>query len=156
MLNPIEKFKRSILHLNRSLYHWIMFFHASLLDPAFMHYYFPAWGVGKVTEIILHQMCFKSIKLPVAVSCGYGTCFAVRTCDGLCHQIFSIDCVGIPFGFQPIVWTFVRHGPPNGVRFRESLVIRLYSEIDKIHHWSSVCHHPITPGWLPHFLSDLI
>ncbi len=32
----------------------------------------------------------------VAVSCGYGTCFAVRTCDGLYHFIFSIDCVGIP------------------------------------------------------------
>ncbi len=23
----------------------------------------------------------------VAVSCGYGTCFAVKTCDGLCHFI---------------------------------------------------------------------
>ncbi len=119
----------------------------------------------------------------VAVSCGYSTCFAVRTCDGLCHVIFSMDHVGIPFGFQPIIRTFVRHtvskclifpapkvtwsgmdqsqalflptglhglclgccfsgplplqsltnGPPIGVRFRESLVIRLYSEIDQIH-----------------------
>ncbi len=129
--------------------------------------------------------------LIVAVSCGYDTCFAVKTCDGLCHFIFSIDRVGIPFGFQPMVWTFVRHtvsrclifpalgvtwsiwtnrrpryikigsfqflptglhglcfgccfsgplpllslvnGPPIGVRFRESLVVRLYSEIDQIH-----------------------
>ncbi len=46
---------------------------------------------------------------PVAVSCWYDTCFAVKTCDGLYHFIFSIDRVGIPFGFQPIVWTFVRH-----------------------------------------------
>ncbi len=110
----------------------------------------------------------------VAVSCGYDTCFAVKTCDGLYHFIFSIDRVGIPFGFQPIVWTFVRHtvsrclnfpalkvtwsgldqsravlrkfcfsgplplrslinGPPIGVRFRESLVVRLHSEIDQIH-----------------------
>ncbi len=36
------------------------------------------------------------------------TCFAVRTCDGLYHFIFSIDPVGILFGFQPIVWTFVK------------------------------------------------
>ncbi len=33
----------------------------------------------------------------VAVSCGYGTCFAVKTCDELYHFIFSIDRVGIPF-----------------------------------------------------------
>ncbi len=45
----------------------------------------------------------------VVVSCGYGTCFAVRTSDGLYHFIFTIDRVGIPFGFQPIIWTFVRH-----------------------------------------------
>ncbi len=43
----------------------------------------------------------------VAVSCGYGTWFAVRTCDGLYHFIFPIDRVGIPFGFQPIIWTFI-------------------------------------------------
>ncbi len=46
---------------------------------------------------------------PVAVSCGYDTCFAVKTCDGLYHFMFSIDRVGIPFGFQTIMWTFVRH-----------------------------------------------
>ncbi len=45
----------------------------------------------------------------VAVSCGYDTCFAVKTCDGLYHFIFSIDRVGIPFR------------------------VRLYSEIDQIH-----------------------
>ncbi len=45
----------------------------------------------------------------VAVSCGYGTCFAVKTCDELYHFIFSIDRVGITFGFQTIIWTFARH-----------------------------------------------
>ncbi len=56
----------------------------------------------------------------VAVSCGKDTCFAVGTCDGLYHFVFSIDRVGIPLGVQTI-------------KFRESLVIRLYSEIDQIH-----------------------
>ena len=37
----------------------------------------------------------------VAVSCGYSTCFAVRTCDWLCHLIVSMDHVGIPLGFHP-------------------------------------------------------
>ncbi len=43
--------------------------------------------------------------------CGYGTCFVVRTCDGLYHFIFAIDRVGtlIQIGSQPIVWTLVRH-----------------------------------------------
>ncbi len=114
-----------------------------------------------------------------AVSCGYDTCFAVRTCDGLYHFIFSIDRVGIPFGFQTIIWTFARHlvsrclyfpldqshwwgtfqflptglhglcfgfcfagplplrsltnSPLFRVRFGESLVVGLYSEIDHIH-----------------------
>ncbi len=45
----------------------------------------------------------------VAVSCGYDTCFVVRICDGLYHFIFSIDRVGIPFGFQMIIWTLARH-----------------------------------------------
>ncbi len=27
----------------------------------------------------------------VAVSCGYSTCFAIRTCDGLCHLHLSIE-----------------------------------------------------------------
>ncbi len=116
----------------------------------------------------------------VAVSCGYDTHFAVRSCDGLYHFIFSIDHVGIPFGFQTIIWTFACIFPPQGsrghfgsitelvgtfqflpmglhglcfgccfsgplplrslangplfrVRFGESLVVRLYSEIDHIH-----------------------
>ncbi len=93
----------------------------------------------------------------VAVSCGYGTCFAVRACDELYHFIFSIDHVGIPFGFQMIIWTLARHlrvymgcalavvfqacslyvpltnGPLFRVRFGEFLVVRLYSEIDHIH-----------------------
>ncbi len=46
---------------------------------------------------------------PVAVSCGYGTCFAVKACDGLCHLTKIMDRVETPFGFQWIVWTFVRH-----------------------------------------------
>ena len=45
----------------------------------------------------------------VAVSCGYSTCFAVSACDGLCHLTKIIDRVETPFGFQPIVLTFVRH-----------------------------------------------
>ncbi len=45
----------------------------------------------------------------VAVSCWYDTCFAVKTCDGVYQCIFSIDRVGIPFRFQTIIWTFVRH-----------------------------------------------
>ncbi len=53
----------------------------------------------------------------VAVSCGYDTCFAVGACDGLCHLTKFMDQVETPFGFQSIVWTFVR----------------LYSEIDQIH-----------------------
>ncbi len=116
----------------------------------------------------------------VAVSCGYGTCFAVKTCDELYHFIFSIDRVGITFGFQTIIWTFARHlvsrclyfpatgitwsiwtfqflptglhglcfafcfagllplhsltnGPLFKVRFGESLVVRLYSEIEHLH-----------------------
>ncbi len=40
--------------------------------------------------------------ISVAVSCGYGTCFAVKTCDGLCHFIFSIDRVEMPFGSSEI------------------------------------------------------
>ncbi len=47
--------------------------------------------------------------MSVAVSCGYGTCFAVKTCDELYHFIFSIVHFGIPFGFQTIIWTFARH-----------------------------------------------
>ena len=48
-------------------------------------------------------MCTMCMSVFVAVSCGYSTCFAVRTCDGLCHLMFSMDHVGIPFGFQPII-----------------------------------------------------
>ncbi len=109
-----------------------------------------------------------------------------RTCGGLYHFILSIDRVGIPFGFQTIIWTFARHlvssclcfpatgvtwsvwtnhrpcyvstfqflpaglhglffgycplplhslinGPLFRVRFGESLVVTLYSEIYHIH-----------------------
>ncbi len=42
-----------------------------------------------------------------------------------------MDRVETPFRFQPIV--SLLNGPPIGVRFRESLVIRLHSEIDQIH-----------------------
>ncbi len=109
--------------------------------------------------------CQVAFFFSVAVSCGYDTCFAVKTCDGLYYFIFSIDRVGIPFGFQPIIWTFVRHTvsmclipvPTYGSTWvvlwllffrsapstfpnkrsthwgRESLVVRLHSEIDQIH-----------------------
>ncbi len=75
------------------------------------------------------------MSLDVAVSCGYGTCFVVKTCDGLYHFIFSIDHVGIPFGFQHIVWTFVRHTASRCLIFPVLRVMLsgLYSEIDKIH-----------------------
>ncbi len=44
-----------------------------------------------------------------------------------------MDRLETPFGFQPIVDALTVNGPPIGVHFRESLVIRLYSEIDQIH-----------------------
>ena len=50
-----------------------------------------------------------SVTVVVAVSCGHDTCFVVKTCDGLYHFILSIDRVGKPFGFQTMIWTFVRH-----------------------------------------------
>ncbi len=122
----------------------------------------------------------------VSVSCGYSTCFAVKTCDGLYHFTFFIDRVGIPIGFQPIIWTFVTHtvsrclifptledlptglhglcfgfcfagplplrslshGPFSRVHFGESLVVRLYSEIDHIHLSSeSQCVSHLYPRW---------
>ena len=47
-------------------------------------------------------------RLIVAVSCGYGTFFAISACDGLYHLTKVMDRVGTPFGFQPIMSTFVR------------------------------------------------
>ncbi len=53
---------------------------------------------------------FPQICVPnVAVSCGYDTCFAFSACDGLCHLTKIMDRVETPFGFQPIVWAFIRH-----------------------------------------------
>ncbi len=49
------------------------------------------------------------IIVTVAVSCGWDTCFAVETCDELYHFMFTIDRVGIPFGFQTIKFTLARH-----------------------------------------------
>ena len=46
---------------------------------------------------VLHQPLYGILYKDVAVSCGYDTFFAVKTCDGLCHFIFSIDRVGIPY-----------------------------------------------------------
>ncbi len=131
----------------------------------------------------------------VAVSCWYSTCFAVSACDGLCHLTKIMDRVETPFGFQPIVWTFVRHTvyykqvpdfscPPgscqshmvkvNTIGFLQFLPsgqhglcfgccfpgpLPLRSQItvhpswnrpDPPWHWSIVCHHAFTPGWLPH------
>ncbi len=59
--------------------------------------------------------------LDVAVSCGYSTCFAVSACDGLCHLTKIMDRVTL------------RNRP------------------DPPWHWGLVCHHPFTPGWLPHW-----
>ena len=59
--------------------------------------------------ILNRGSAIKAERVSVAVSCVYDTCFAVKTCDGLYHFIFSIYHVGIPFGFQAIIWTFVRH-----------------------------------------------
>ncbi len=47
-------------------------------------------------ETVYDKTFAQSHTTNVAVSCGYGTCFAVRTCDGLYHFIFSIDRVGSP------------------------------------------------------------
>ncbi len=47
--------------------------------------------------------------ISLGVSYGYGTCFVVKTCDELYHFIVSIDRLGIPFGFQTIIWSFARH-----------------------------------------------
>ncbi len=41
-------------------------------------------------------------------------------------------CFGYLFSGPPTLHSLI-HGPPFGVRFQESLVIRLYSEIDQIH-----------------------
>ncbi len=41
MLNPIEKFKRSILHLNRSLHHWYLY------GPPFTHDKKICWPLEK-------------------------------------------------------------------------------------------------------------
>ncbi len=63
-------------------------------------------------------------------SAVYDTCFAVRTCDGLYHFIFSIDRVGISFGFQTIIWTFARHlvsrclyFPATGITYGSTWVV---------------------------------
>ncbi len=106
------------------------------------------------------------------VFCGRNLCWTI---------IFSIDRVGIPFGFQTIRWTLARHlvsrclylpiptygstwvvlwllffrsapalhsltnGPLLRVRFKESLVVRLYSEIDQIHHFKTIGLTPPPP-----------
>ena len=42
MLNPIEKFKRSILHLNRSLHHWLP----------------NLWNKSRAMQVILFRICY--------------------------------------------------------------------------------------------------
>ncbi len=85
----------------------------------------------------------------------------VETCDELYHFRFSIDRIGIPFGFQTIKFTFqflpwvvlwllfsLTNSPLFRVRFGESLFFRLYSETDHIHLSSEaqcVSHH-LLPG----------
>ncbi len=56
------------------------------------------------------------LRLYVAVSCGYDTCFAVLACDGLCHLTKTMHHIGTPSGFP---------GVPS--------LNRLHSEIDQIH-----------------------
>ncbi len=119
-------------------------------------------------------MALGHIMTNVAVSCGYSTCFAVGTCDGLCRPTFPIDhmdlcqthckqvpdfsrsqghmvrfankigslqflprvlhelCFGCCFS-GPLPLCSLINDPHIGVRFLESLVIRLHSEIDQIH-----------------------
>ncbi len=52
---------------------------------------------------------FHICTMVVAVSCGYDTCFAEKVCVGLCHLTKSMDRIETPYGFQSIVWPFVRH-----------------------------------------------
>ncbi len=75
-----------------------------------------------------------------------------QTCDGLYHLAFCLINFGIPLGSQPIKSALARHsgvqvpviagplplcsllhGLLSRVHFGESLVVRLYSEIDHIH-----------------------
>ena len=61
-------------------------------------------------------------------------CYIVNTIGFL--QFLPSGQHGLCFGFcfsGPLSLRSLINGPPNGVRFRESLVIRLYSEIDQIH-----------------------
>ncbi len=56
------------------------------------------------------------LRLSVAVSCGYDTCFAVKTCDGLCHIKFSIDhtcwdTIWIPNDHMDLCQTHCRQVP---------------------------------------------
>ncbi len=68
-----------------------------------------------------------------------------QTCDGLYHFAFYLVNFGIPLGSQPIKSArALLHGPLSRVHFWESLVVRLYSEIDQIHLSSEaqcVSHH---------------
>ncbi len=63
-----------------------------------------------MSSVKYHRIEWKSrLTFVVAVSCGYDTCLAVKICYGLNHFTFSIYLVGIPFGFQMIMGTFVTH-----------------------------------------------
>ncbi len=70
-----------------------------------------------------------------------------QICDGLYHFAFCLVIFGIPFGFcfaGPLPLRSLSHGPLLRVHFGDSLVVRLYSEIDHIHLSSEaqcVSHH---------------
>ncbi len=103
-----------------------------------------------ILVVVIPKEGWAHMAAPVAVSCGYSTYFAISACDGLCHLTKVMDRVGTPFvnlcqttGLHGLYFDYcfsgplplcsLINGPPIGVRFRESLVIRLYSEIDQIH-----------------------
>ena len=74
----------------------------------------------------------------VAVSCGYDTCFAVKTCDGLYHFIISIAHVGIPFGFQTSLHCLSLFGMMLHYVYRPWDSCACYWALTKFTHYMSV------------------
>ncbi len=86
----------------------------------------------------------------VAVSCGYDTWFAVRLVMDYTTSHFTWSILGYLLDsnrsslHEPDTQVSLQHGPLSRVHFGESLVVRLYSEIDQIHLSSEaqcVSHH---------------
>ncbi len=57
MLNPIEKFKRSILHLNRSLHHWHIQQHATIAQLATIQKRCRSNHLLKITQYMFMYVC---------------------------------------------------------------------------------------------------